>query len=118
MNASTSEPRWATHGSQRRSRPISTLAQEAHKVVGATLEESAPLQGEPVVDQEHAPELDQTPQSLLRAVVRHEHEGIVGDPELEHARQVWIGLGNGLELLLQDAERRGTSTEGCVSLQA
>ena len=101
---STSSSRWAMQGSQRRSHPISNLAEQSHQIVDAPFEEAAALQRQTVMQQEYPAELDQTPEAPLGAVVGREHERVVGDPELKHPRQARVGLGNRVEFLLRDAE--------------
>ena len=111
MNPSTTSPRWATQGSQRRSCPISILAKQPHQIGSATLKEATALQRQPVVKQEYAAELDQAPQALLGAMIGCQYERIVGDAELENLRQARVVFRNGVELLLWDTEGGSAATE-------
>ena len=54
------------------------------------LDEPASLEGQPVLQDDHAPELEKAPLLPLGLVVRDQGEGIVGHAELEHVSEVRV----------------------------
>ena len=74
----------------------------------------------------HDPRLDadirsvpsDAPAAFLGAVVRYQHERVIGDSELEHSRQERVGLGDRVEVFLGYTESRGPAAERSVPFQA
>ena len=94
------------------------LAEQAHQIIDATFEEAAALQRQTVMKEEYTAKLDQTPQAILGAVIRHERERVVGDAELDDSCQVRVASVNGIEFLLRDTDRVRATTERGIALEA